>query len=239
MTFAQWWERLTDVVVVPLLGAFTTYNVVKALPPLGGADFPVANDATLLAAIVAAMLIVKVALEEVAARWFPERLSTVLDDPDMPGTTQKLVSAAVRLALFLFVSAAFIGMPWQLWVAGVIWILPSLLALMSGRLPNAPRLWQAIPENTPALGLGLLVFLILAGILGRIYGIGTTFALMSFVILLIPDLIVGVMQMFGREPREGDVRWYLRPSMVTVYRVGGVVVLVITSALALRTIGIG
>ena len=130
-------------------------------------------------------------------------------------------------------------MPWQLWVAGVIWILPSLLALMSGRLPNAPRLWQAIPENTPALGLGLLVFLILAGILGRIYGIGTTFALMSFVILLIPDLIVGVMQMFGREPREGDVRWYLRPSMVTVYRVGGVVVLVITSVLALRTIGIG
>ena len=62
---------------------------------------------------------------------------------------------------------------------------------------------------------------------------------MSFVILLIPDLIVGVMQMFGREPREGDVRWYLRPSMVTVYRVGGVVVLVITSVLALRTIGIG
>jgi hypothetical protein len=40
----------------------------------------------------------------------------------------------------------------------------------------------------------------------------------------------------GREPRSDDVRWYMRPSMTGVYRVGGIVVLVITCWLAYRSI---
>ena len=235
-SFSAWWERVADLVIVPLVGAYTTYNIANALPPLGGSLFPVADYSALLAAIVAGMLVVNVLLEEAAARWFPERLSSVISQTDYPGTLQQVISAAVRLALFWFVSAAFIGAPWQLWVAGVIWILPSLLYLMSTRLPNLPKLWQSLPTDLPALGFALLVYLVLAGVLAGVYGDTSTFALMSFVILLIPDLILGVLWMFGRGPSDGDVRWYLRPSMISVYRIGGVAVLVVTTWLAVRSL---
>jgi Ni,Fe-hydrogenase I cytochrome b subunit len=53
-------------------------------------------------------------------------------------------------------------------------------------------------------------------------GNGADLARMSFVLLLIPGLILAGLGMFGRQPKEGDVRWYLRSSMRTVYRAGGV-----------------
>ena len=234
-SIATWWERGADFIVVPLLGAYTTYAIATALPPLGGARFPVAEAAAALACIVAGLLIVKVMLEETAARWFPERLATVTQEAESPGSVQQVLSAILRLAIFLFVSAAFIGMPWQLWAGGLIWFLPLILAPFASRLPNAPRLWQVLPQSLPYLGLSLFIYLILAASLGNAFGDSTTFALMSFFILLIPDLILGCLWLFAREPAEGDVRWYLRPSMVGLYRVGGLVVLGVTIALAMRT----
>lgn len=205
-------------------------------PAFGRRTFPVADHAAGLALLVAGLLIAKVLLEEAAARWFPERLATVTQEADWPGIAQQVLSAIIRLAIFLFVSAAFIGMPWQLWAGGLIWFVPLALAPFATRLPNAPRLWQVLPQSVPYLSLSLLLYLILASVLGNAFGDSTTFALMSFFILLIPDLILGVLFLFGREPVEGDVRWYLRPSMVLLYRAGGVVVLGLAIGLAARSL---
>lgn len=235
-SFSAWWERAADLVIVPLLGAYTTYAVATALPPLGGSLFPVAEHAAQLGWLVAGVLVIKIVIEEVAARWFPERLATVTCEAEWPGTAQQLISALMRLAIFLFVSAAFIGMPWQLWVGGLIWFLPLALAPFAVRLPNAPRLWQVLPQSMPYLGLSLLVYLVLAVALGSAFGDGATFAVMSFFILMVPDFILGILWLFGREPKDGDVRWYLRPSMVGLYRVGGVIVLGLTVMLAMRSI---
>ncbi len=235
-SLSGWWERGADVVIVPLLGAYTTYNIANAMPPLGGSLFPVADASTQLAWIVAAMLVLKVVLEEIAARWFPERMATILAEPDWPGTLQQVLSSLIRLGLFLFVSAAFIGSPWQLWVGALIWIVPTLLYPFSSRWRNSPRLWQILPADMPSLGIGLLVYLILAAVLASVYGDTTEFALMAFFILLIPGFIQYSLGLLGREPQADDVRWYLRPSMTGVYRVGGVVVLVITCWLAYRSI---
>ncbi len=224
--FAQWWERGADIIIVPLLGAFTTYNVASSLPPLGGSLFPVAESSGQLALIVAIMLVIKVLIEEAAARWFPERFATVVGDLDDPGTTQQALSAMLKLAVFLFISAAFIGTSWQLWVGALVWFLPTVLAFLSWKLPNSSRLWQSIPDAMPLLAFNLFVFLILTAAAGMALGDTPDFALTSFVIMLIPGLILGFLCMFGRAPAEGDVRWYLRPSMATVYRVGGVVVLI-------------
>jgi hypothetical protein len=57
---------------------------------------------------------------------------------------------------------------------------------------------------------------------------------MSFVILAVPGFVLDGLGSFGREPADGDVRWYCRPSMVALYRVGGVAVLLATVWLALN-----
>ena len=57
---------------------------------------------------------------------------------------------------------------------------------------------------------------------------------MSFLWMAVPGFLLALLGLAAREPREGDVRWYMRPAMTNVYRVGGIVVLVIAVALALR-----
>ena len=229
---SAWYERGADVLIVPLLGAYTTYNVAWALPPLGGSLFPVAESAVMLAWAVAGMLVVKIGLEEAAARWFPERMATVTGSIEWPGTTQQVVSSLIRFGLFTFISAAFIGSPWQLWVGAVVWILPYILYVISHKLPNFPRLWQVLPDGVPALGVGLLAYVVLAEILESVIDDGTQLALTSFVVLLVPYTVLGLLALVAREPREDDVRWYMRPNMTGVYRGGGVVVFIITCWLA-------
>ena len=52
--------------------------------------------------------------------------------------------------------------------------------------------------------------------------------------MAVPGFLLALLGLTAREPRDGDVRWYMRPNMTAVYRVGGVIVLVIAIALALR-----
>ena len=231
------WERVADFVIVPLLGAYTTYNIVTALPPLGGSDFPIAESAALLAWIVAAMLIIKVLIEEIASRWFPERMATIAPaELNYPGTLQLVISPLIKVSIFLFVSAAFVGTPWQLWVAGALFVIPALLSPFASRLPNAPKLWQVLPQSLPYMAFALLVYLILSTLLYQSFGDTTQFALMAFFILMVPDFILGLAWLIGREPAEGDVRWYMRPNLMWLYRIGGVVLVVVTTYLAWLTL---
>ena len=231
------WERLADFVIVPLLGGYTTYNIVTALPPLGGSLFPIADSAVFLGVVVLVALVAKIALEEISSRWFPERMATVVPlETAEPGLTQQTISGLLRVSAFVFVSAAFIGNVWQLWVAGIIFMIPLLISPLSSRFPNLPRVWRLLPEGVPYLGIMLVIYLVLTTVLYAQYGDTSDYARVSFLVLLIPDFILGVLWWFGRQGADDDeVRWFLRPSMTTVYRVGGVVVLAVTVWLAYRT----
>ena len=229
------WERLTDLVVVPLIGAWTTIAIISALPDLGGLDFPIADQARLFGLVALVALVAKVLIEEAAARWVPARMSALsATNPAEPGTTQQVISALVRTSVFLFIAAAFVGNVWQLWVAAALFMLPGLLALIAHVFPNSPRLWQILPEGIPLFAVMLVIGLIVTSAVKSVQGDSPQFAQMSFLWMAVPGFLLALLGLAAREPREGDVRWYMRPGMTNVYRVGGIVVLVIAVALALR-----
>ena len=229
------WERLTDLVVVPLIGAWTTIAIISALPDLGGLDFPIADQARLFGLVALVALVAKVLIEEAAARWVPARMSALsATNPAEPGTTQQVISALVRTSVFLFIAAAFVGNVWQLWVAAALFMLPGLLALIAHVFPNSPRLWQILPEGIPLFTVMLVIGLIVTSAVKSVPGDSPEFAQMSFLWMAVPGFLLALLGLAAREPREGDVRWYMRPGMTNVYRVGGIVVLVIAVALALR-----
>ena len=229
------WERLTDLVVVPLIGAWTTIAIISALPDLGGLDFPIADQARLFGLVALVALVAKVLIEEAAARWVPARMSALsATNPAEPGTTQQVISALVRTSVFLFIAAAFVGNVWQLWVAAALFMLPGLLALIAHVFPNSPRLWQILPEGIPLFAVMLVIGLIVTSAVKSVQGDSPQFAQMSFLWMAVPGFLLALLGLAAREPREGDVRWYMRPAMTNVYRVGGIVVLVIAVALALR-----
>jgi hypothetical protein len=229
------WERLTDLVVVPLIGAWTTIAIVSALPSLGGAAFPIADEARLFGLVALVALLVKVLLEESAARWVPARMRALTPaESAEPGAAQQVFSALVRTGVFLFVAAAFVGNVWQLWVAAALFLLPGLLALIAHLFPNSPRLWQILPEGIPLFAVMLVIGLIVTSVVKSIRGDSPDFAQMSFMWMAVPGFLLALLGLTAREPREGDVRWYMRPSMTAVYRIGGIIVLAVAVVIALR-----
>jgi hypothetical protein len=232
---AATWERLTDLVVVPLIGAWTTIAIVQALPTLGALDFPIAEQARLLGLVALISLLLKVLLEEAAARKVPGRMRALspANLPD-PSTTQQVISAFVRTGAFLFIAAAFVGNVWQLWVAALLFLLPGLLALLAHRFKNSPALWQVIPDGVPLfvimLAFGLLVSVILGNALGEV----PEFAQMQFLLMAVPGFLLALLGLVAREPKAGDTRWYTRPTMTMVYRVGGVLMLIAACVLGVQ-----
>lgn len=221
------WERIGDFVVIPLVGAFAVQGTVNALPALSGYDMPIANQANLLALVALVGLVMRVCLEELAARAYPERITAVAP-PDLPphSTGRRLVIIAVRTFLFGFAAIAFIGNVWQLWVGLAVFAAAELCLLLAPRMPNSPTVYHFVPVGVPRFVLIVLVAIGLGTLATLVVGDGADLARYSFVLLLMPGLVLAALGMFGREPREGDVRWYLRPSLRNVYRVGGVLMVV-------------
>ena len=232
---AELWERLTDLIVVPLLGAWVTFNIAGALPGLGGSAFPIADEAGLLAVVVLVGLVLKILVEDAAARWFPERLESITPrERDEAPSGQRIVSALLRAGTFAFISAAFVGNVWQLWVASLLFLIPALCEIIADKFPNSARLWQVLPEGVPLVGVMLIVGWVASALLVGALGESPEYAQTMFVILAVPGFLLALLGLIGREPDEGDTRWYQRTRMTSLYRIGGVLVLLATSYLALN-----
>ncbi|MFM8895184.1 MAG: hypothetical protein ACKOE2_07365 [Actinomycetales bacterium] len=223
------WERLTDFVVVPLVAGFLVQGTVRALPGLAGLELPIAGDAGLLALVAIAAMLLRMALEELVARGYPNRLSQIeFTDLPEPSVAQRVLAIAVRTLTFAFVSEAFIGAVWQLWVGVALFLLTQLLMLLAPSMPNSPALFHLLPVGVPRFLLVLLVSLGLATLATLLVGDGPDSSRWAFVFLLLPGLVLAGIGMFGREPAPGDVRWYQRPNMRLAYRIGGVVLVAVS-----------
>lgn len=223
------WERLADFVVIPLVAGFLVQGTVRALPGLVGLELPIAADANALAILAVAAMVARVGLEEVVARGYPNRLNQIeLPDLPQPGVAQRIIAIVLRTVAFAFVSEAFIGMVWQLWVGVGLFLLTQALFLMAPRMPNSPTVFHLVPVGVPRFLLVLLASLGLATAATLLVGDGPEASRWAFVFLLLPGLLLAGIGMFGRSPAPGDTRWYLRPGMRLWYRVGGVVLVALS-----------
>jgi hypothetical protein len=232
-TETYWWERIVDFAVIPFIGGWVTASMVGTLPALAGTTLAVANHINDFAFFVALAIMARVVLEEVVARTFPKRIDmlhpTIVDETD---PIQKWISLAFRLTLFVFVTAALMGNVWQVWVGSALFILPTLIGFYSDRFKNFHMIWRILPTGIPGLAMTLLIASITTSLVGAWFGASPDLALWSFALLPIPMLILAVLGMFGREGLGGEVRWIQRPHLKWVYRIGGIVMLIVTMNLA-------
>jgi hypothetical protein len=218
------WERITDVAVGAFLAGWSASAMVSVLPALAGLTLPIADSANAIGLAVAIATIVRIAAEEAAARLFPARLNelhpTEVDDSSL---IQKMIALGLRAGVFFFVAAAFIGYEWYLYVGTLLFIIPSYLGLFADRVPNNPALFQLIPAGLPGLIFSLALGAFTVGLISSVLGDDPLLAKLSFVLVPIPVFIVAILSLIGREPREGDVRWYERDNFKMLYRIGGAV----------------
>lgn len=228
-TGQHWYERVSDLMIAPLLAGWTAKSVVSALPALSGVELEISAYATRIGIVAAVAMVLRVALEELCAQLFPGRLSVVHPSSvAAPSMMQKVISLCLRAGLFFFVALAFVGNCWQLWVGTIIFIVPSFLGLLRDQFPNFPKLFQVLPSGLFGLAISLFLAKLTMGFVSDTLGKTPSFALMAFVLVPIPGFILSMAALFGRTPQPGDVRWYLRPRNQLIYVFGGIAVLVWT-----------
>jgi hypothetical protein len=229
-----WWDRLVDLAVVTFLAGWTMSSMVSTLPALAGLTMPAANHVNDFALAVATAMFARIVIEELAARYFNNRLNFI--NPTSvaaPPMTQRALALLVRLGLFVFVSAALMGNTWQTWVGSALFILPTLLGWYSDRLPNFPRLWAFLPAGIPGLAVSLVIASGTTAIVGAALGSSPELAQWSFVLLPIPLLVLSILGLFGRHGEDpDDDRPIKAHKWRWVYRIGGIVMLFVTLRLA-------
>ena len=228
----SWWERLTDFAVAPFMAGWSSFAMVSGLPALAGLTLAVANHVQDFALAIAAAALVRVGLEEFAARYYPARLNRINPDhlPEPP-MIQMVVSLAIKYAVWIAVGGALIGEGWQLWVGSALFLVPTVIGWFQDKFPNYPAIWRILPSGVPGLALSLIVATVTTAVTGAILGAVPALASWSFVILPLPLLALSLLGMFGRHGRDEDE---LKPAQrnVWVYRIGGVLMLVVTLKLA-------
>jgi hypothetical protein len=224
--FADWYERGIDLIVTPLLAAWAAKGLVELLETMSRKELEIAGHSSLIAWVAAGGVALRVVGEGLAAHYFPLRLSKNNLDV-FPGvtTSQKHVSMALRIFFFGFLAASFLEMNWYLYAGVAMTAIPWIVSLYKKRYPNSTKLFQLIPAGLPGLLLVLLVASIASQVMGYLITDPKKLGNLSFVFIPFLTGVISVLGYFGRTPKDGDVRWYMRDSNTMIYRVGGVVVL--------------
>jgi hypothetical protein len=113
---------------------------------------------------------------------------------------------------YLYLGVAFVAIPW-------------IVSLYKGRFPNSTKLFQMLPAGLPGLLFVLINVKIAQTILANFVVDHEEQGKLSFVAIPLLTGIFSILGTFGRAPKKGDVRWYMRESNRWIYRIGGVLVL--------------
>jgi hypothetical protein len=232
--FNGFWERLTDFVVAPLMAGVTVSTAVLVIPALGGLTYPVANHVADFGLFVAVAASLRVLIEELAAKSFPQRLNAINPSSiPSPPLGQQFFALIVSYGLWVFLTGAITGTTWQVFVGSAFFVLPTLLAMFSDSYPNSVWIWRIMPQGVPGLIFTLMVAAASSIVLMNITGANPDFAAWNMFFLPLPMLALAVLAMFGRHGATDDEPRFVQRFPI-VFRVGGVVMFVV----ALRAMAI-
>jgi hypothetical protein len=227
------WERVIDLAVLPFIGGWVTSSMIATLPALAGTTLAVANHVTDFSLAVAVAISARVILEEASARVVPERLNylhpTEVNDLH---PAQRWISISLRFGVFVFVTAALMGEDWRTVLGSFLFVVPTVIGWYGHKFPNFPWLWRVLPNGVPGLAFTLVVASVTTQVIAGWFGSSPELALWSFALLPIPMLALGILHILGREGLPDEERFIKRPGLKWVYRIGGIVMLIVTMKLA-------
>jgi hypothetical protein len=227
------WERIIDLAVLPFMGGWVTSSMIATLPALAGSTLAVANHVNDFALAVAVAISLRVIAEEGSARVFPERLNYLHPtEVNQQHPAQRWISISLRLGVFIFVTAALMGEDWRTVVGSVLFVTPTVIGWYGHKFPNYPWLWRILPNGVPGLAFTLVIASITTQVVAGWFGSSPELALWSFALLPIPMLGLSILHIIGREGLPDEERFIKRPGLKWVYRIGGIVMLILTMKLA-------
>lgn len=224
------WERITDYAIAGALTGFTISKMVSGLEGLSGRNFDIANHVNQLTLIGIGAVLLRLLLEDLASYLFPARLAANGFVTLQPNAAQRVFSLLFKIGFFILIAERFIGYSIALWVGTIMVFLPSVIGMAYGqKIKRAKTVGRWIPLGPLQLIIVILLGGILANVLHHYIPYSHRYVLVGFILFVIPAFLIGLLGLLA-DPEDAE-GWRKGPVYKWIYRVGGVIVLIVIISL--------
>jgi hypothetical protein len=220
--------RIGDLAFASLMGGWVAGLVFRALPALTGLTVPAANYVSTFQLFATIAIATRILLEDGASRLFPSRMDQLApDEVPEPPRAQVVTSLVLKYFFYVFVGSAFMGFGLITWIAATLFMVPTLIGFVQDRLPNSRFIWRWLPIGLPGLAMILGLEIVLENALSGVFGERDDFSIIFIFALLALIIALSLLGAIGRSGAEGELRFFERPSLRWVQRVGGLVTFIL------------
>jgi hypothetical protein len=216
------WERITDYALGTLLTFWVITKMVAAMNGLARLELPITNYGTELALIAAALLIVRVALEDIAVEHYPVRLRALHVEINKPSQSQKIRSLALKIFVFFIMAAPFVGSMLNLVLGTILFAIPQITALSLE--DNLPKKKLYLPKGVFKTVVMIFVMAFAANLIEGAFSSPAAFLKWSFVVMALPGFILHYLDAITDTP---ETDWKTTENGRKLYRIGGVIIFVL------------
>jgi hypothetical protein len=219
------WERIVDVFMIAFIASLTTLSLVGGIAAYAGASVPLADNTNTIVLLVTGVALLRILLEELAARGFSARLDRINPtEVAGPPLVQQWVSLVFKYTVLVVMIGDMVGWGWWLWLGSFVMFVPGILGMTFSDLPKSKLLSQLIPGGLAALLLATLLAGWSGDLVGMFFADSPMYGQLSFLLVPLPVIITAIIGMFA----DGSEKWYVERKLTWVYLIGGVGVFVST-----------
>lgn len=216
------WERITDYALGTLLTFWVITKMVAAMNGLARLELPITEYGTELALWAAALLLIRVALEDIAVEHYPMRLRALHVEIRKPSQRQKVQSLAFKIFVFFIMAAPFVGSTLNLVLGTLIFAIPQITSLSLE--DNLPKKKLYLPKGVFKTVVMIFVMALASNLIEGAFSSPEAFLKWSFVVMALPGFFLHYLDAITDAPKTD---WKTTEKGRMIYRVGGVVVFIL------------
>ena len=216
------WERITDYALGTLLTFWVITKMVAAMNGLARLELPITEYGTELAFIAAGLLLIRVALEDIAVEHYPIRLRALHVEIKKPSQTQKIRSLVFKIFVFFIMAAPFVGSTLNLILGTLLFAIPQITSLSLE--DNLPKKKLYLPKGVFKTVVMIFVMALAANLIEGAFSSPEAFLKWSFVVMALPGFILHYLDAITDAP---ETDWKTTENGRKIYRIGGVVIFVL------------
>jgi hypothetical protein len=216
------WERITDYALGTLLTFWVITKMVAAMNGLARLELPITNYGTELALIAAVLLIVRIALEDIAVEHYPMRLRALHVEIKKPSQNQKVRALIFKIFVFFIMAAPFVGSLLNLVLGTILFAIPQTTSLSLE--DNLPKKKLYLPKGVFKTVVMIFVMALATNLIEGAFSSPAAFLKWSFVVMALPGFILHYLDAITDAP---ETDWKTTENGRKIYRIGGVVIFVL------------